>query len=144
MDNAIDTFDKAYRQKQLRANRVLESLRLDPTSMQKDNALDEAIWELSKQRLAVHEAVGGIRTYEKRVKKVSTAGCIGSPAGLLWQLNATARRYRSTLPLDATARCYRLMPCHCLALPWLAADATHSFPPLHSHRSVYICLLHYP
>ena len=73
MESAIDVFDVAYRQKQLRANRVLESLRRDPTSMRKDNALDEAIWELSKQRLAVHEAIGGIRTYEKRVKKVHTA-----------------------------------------------------------------------
>lgn len=65
---AIEEFDQRHRQHLLRANRVRDHLRVDPTSLSRTQALDVAIWELGANRYFERHALGGVRTYAQKKK----------------------------------------------------------------------------
>jgi hypothetical protein len=66
---AIAEFDARHRQHLLRANRVRDNLRANPTSLDRERALDRSIWELGANRYFERDNLGGVRTYAKKEKK---------------------------------------------------------------------------
>ena len=66
---AIADFDKRHRQHVMRANRIRENLRIDPTSLSREHALEVSIWELGAARFYMDEEIAGIRTYAQRKGK---------------------------------------------------------------------------
>lgn len=58
---AIQVFDQRHSQQLLRANRVREALRRDPTSMTRETALDESIFELAQSRFFVPDSLQSVQ-----------------------------------------------------------------------------------